>query len=54
MAPPNRKPGGWVVPGYKYLGPFNPLDNGTPINKVDKAAQKHDFAYQSYMDFHLY
>nr|BAJ12123.1 structural protein [Canine minute virus] len=50
MAPPNRKPGGWVVPGYKYLGPFNPLDNGTPINKVDKAAQKHDFAYQSYIN----
>lgn len=46
MAPTNRKPGGWVVPGFKYLGPFNPLNNGEPVNAVDEAARAHDYAYQ--------
>lgn len=46
---PIRRPGGWVVPGYKYLGPFNPLDNGKPVNKADQAAQKHDQAYNQYL-----
>lgn len=50
MAPVNRKPGGWVVPGYRYLGPFNPLNNGTPINAADRAAQKHDYAYNDYIN----
>nr|WDW25811.1 MAG: VP1 [Canine parvovirus] len=50
MAPTNKKPGGWVVPGYKYLGPFNPLDSGEPVNHADKAAQAHDFAYQKYIN----
>ncbi|AYW35835.1 VP1/VP2 [Rhinolophus affinis bocaparvovirus 1] len=49
MAPINRRPGGWVVPGYKYLGPFNQLDAGEPVNKADQAAQKHDFAYDQYL-----
>lgn len=49
MAPINRRPGGWVVPGYKYLGPFNQLDAGEPVNKADQAAQKHDFAYDQYI-----
>ncbi|ATV81490.1 VP1/VP2 [Rhinolophus pusillus bocaparvovirus 1] len=46
---PIRRPGGWVVPGYKYLGPFNPLDNGKPVNKADEAAQRHDQAYDNYL-----
>lgn len=46
---PIRRPGGWVVPGYKYLGPFNPLDNGKPVNKADHAAKKHDFKYSDYI-----
>nr|WKF51820.1 VP1 [Panthera uncia bocaparvovirus] len=50
MAPTNRRPGGWTVPGFKYLGPFNPLNNGEPVNEVDKVAQAHDRAYQSYID----
>nr|QKV28765.1 VP1 [Feline bocaparvovirus 3] len=50
MAPTNRRPGGWTVPGFKYLGPFNPLNNGEPINEVDKVAQTHDRAYQAYID----
>lgn len=46
---PTRRPGGWVLPGYKYLGPFNPLDNGKPVNKADEAAQRHDKAYDQYL-----
>nr|AFH96882.1 VP1 [Feline bocavirus] len=49
MAPTNRRPGGWTLPGFRYLGPFNPLNNGKPINEVDKVAQKHDKAYDSYI-----
>lgn len=36
---------GLTAPGYKYLGPFNSLDKGEPVNKSDKAALKHDKAY---------
>ncbi|AOF39990.1 capsid protein 1 [Mink bocavirus 1] len=50
MPPHNRKPGGWVLPGFKYLGPFNPLNNGEPVNDVDKAAQAHDQEYQKLID----
>lgn len=49
MPPAKRKPGGWVLPGYKYLGPFNPLDNGEPVNKADAAARRHDIAYDKYI-----
>ncbi|ATV81499.1 VP1/VP2 [Rousettus leschenaultii bocaparvovirus 1] len=49
MAPVNRKPAGWVVPGYKYLGPFNDLDKGEPVNAADRAAQVHDHAYNKYL-----
>ena len=45
MPPIKRQPGGWVLPGYKYLGPFNPLENGEPVNKADRAAQAHDKSY---------
>lgn len=36
---------GLVVPGYKYLGPFNGLDKGEPVNKADEAALAHDKEY---------
>ena len=36
---------GLVFPGYKYLGPFNGLDKGEPVNAADAAAKKHDEAY---------
>nr|UZZ82244.1 VP1 [Newlavirus] len=39
---------GWVPPGYKYLGPGNSLDKGTPNNPSDAAAQRHDHAYSAY------
>lgn len=34
-----------TLPGSKYIGPGNPVDNGTPTNKVDFAAKQHDIAY---------
>lgn len=49
MPPPNRKPGGWLFPGYKYLGPFNPIDNGEPVNAADAAAKQHDLDYDKYI-----
>lgn len=40
---------GLVVPGYKYLGPFNGLDKGKPVNDVDAAAEHHDKDYNQYI-----
>nr|AVR53741.1 capsid protein 1 [Rodent tetraparvovirus] len=37
--------GGLVVPGYNYVGPGNPLDNGPPQGPVDEAAKRHDERY---------
>lgn len=37
----------FVLPGYKYLGPGNNLYEGTPVNKTDSIARKHDFEYNS-------
>lgn len=54
--PPKPKPGyqdnnrGLVVPGYKYLGPFNGLDRGDPVNEADAAAKKHDEAYNELLE----
>lgn len=41
---------GFLFPGYNYLGPFNPLENGDPVNKADEAAKKHDQAYNKYIN----
>lgn len=35
----------FLYPGRKYLGPGNPLNNGTPTTPADFVAQKHDHAY---------
>lgn len=37
---------GLALPGYNYLGPFNSLDNGEPVNQSDRAAQRHDVMYK--------
>lgn len=34
-----------LYPGHKYLGPGNPLNNGTPVDSADRIAEKHDWAY---------
>jgi hypothetical protein len=36
---------GFTVPGFNYLGPGNPLDNGPPTNRVDEVARQHDLRY---------
>nr|QKE54998.1 MAG: capsid protein [Parvoviridae sp.] len=36
---------GITLPGYKYVGPFNSLDNGQPVNALDAAAREHDINY---------
>lgn len=43
---------GLTLPGYKYLGPFNSLDNGEPTNASDQAARKHDAMYKQLSDKH--
>nr|ASC49312.1 VP1 [Dromedary camel bocaparvovirus 1] len=51
--PPAKQRGqfrGILFPGYNYLGPFNPLDNGEPVNKADEAAKRHDLAYNQYLN----
>ena len=35
-----------LIPGYNYCGPFNPEDNGEPVNFTDAACQRHDKAYK--------
>lgn len=39
--------GSFLLPGYRYLGPGNPLDNGEPINALDSDAREHDTAYEN-------
>lgn len=41
---------GWTLPGYNYMGPGNPLDNGPPTSADDNVAMEHDYAYQKYLD----
>nr|WAY26506.1 MAG: hypothetical protein [Parvoviridae sp.] len=36
-----------TLPGFRYLGPGNSLDSGTPTNKADSIARDHDFEYDS-------
>lgn len=42
--------GGYHLPGYKYLGPGNDMNRGSPINHVDEHAQQHDKAYETAMN----
>lgn len=39
------KGGGLTLPGYRYVGPGNPLDAGEPRGPVDAIAKKHDERY---------
>lgn len=41
---------GLTLPGYRYLGPFNALDNGEPSNISDTAAKRHDVGYKLLQD----
>lgn len=36
-----------TLPGYKYLGPGNSLDEGDPVNSADAIAKVHDQEYEN-------
>lgn len=36
---------GLTLPGYRYCGPGNPLDNGPPSNELDAVCEQHDRCY---------
>lgn len=51
MPPTNKaKKSGLTLPGYRYLGPFNSLFSGKPVNKADEAARKHDLGYSDLLE----
>ena len=33
---------GLTLPGHRYCGPGNPLDNGLPTNELDAICMEHD------------
>ena len=37
---------GFLVPGYNYCGPGNPLPNGPPVNELDQICMEHDYDYE--------
>ena len=52
---------GFVLPGHKYTGPYNPLDEQLdvndlpvagqePFNAVDAISMKHDICYRDHKD----
>lgn len=47
----NKGKRGFVLPGHRYEGPGNSLNNGTPTNEEDALARKHDlqYAWASYL-----
>ena len=36
---------GLTLPGCRYCGPGNPLDNGPPTNELDAICMEHDYCY---------
>lgn len=40
-----------VLPGHRYIGPGNQLNNGHPIDDDDRIAQQHDHRYDNAKDF---
>ena len=38
---------GLTVPGHRYCGPGNPLDNGPPTKELDAICMEHDYCYSS-------
>lgn len=35
-----------LYPGYHYLGPGNPIDNGPVVNSTDAIAKEKDISYE--------
>ena len=38
---------GLTLPGHRYCGPGNPLDNGPLTNELDAICMEHDYCYSS-------
>ena len=38
---------GLTLPGHRYCGPVNPLDNGPLTNELDAISMEHDYCYSS-------
>ena len=38
---------GLTLPGHRYCGLGNPLDNGPPTNELDAIRMEHDYCYSS-------
>ena len=38
---------GLTLPGHRYCGPGNSLDNGPPTNELDAICMEHDYCYSS-------
>ena len=38
---------GLTLPGRRYCGPGNPLDNGPPTNELYAICMEHDYCYSS-------
>ena len=38
---------GLTLPGHRYCGPGNPLDNEPPTNELDAICMEHDYCYGS-------
>ena len=38
---------GLTLPGHRYCGPGNPLDNGPPTSELDAICMEHDYCYSS-------
>lgn len=47
---PGKRKRGWTAPGYNYMGPGNPMDNGPPVDADDWASWHHDKKYKRYED----
>ena len=44
---PKKKKKGLTLPGHRYCGLGNPLDNGPPTNELDAICMEHDYFYSS-------
>ena len=42
---------GLTLPGHRYCGPGNPLDNGPPTNELDAIYMEHDYYYKQIYHF---
>lgn len=40
----------FLLPGHRYIGPGNPVDNGEPVDRDDEIARAHDYAYEHARD----